>query len=167
MHAAFWVPLVMIAATAFPASEREPAGAYVPPVPGAVLHAFDPPAEEWTAGHRGIDLAAGVGDGVASPGPGLVTFAGQVGGKRVVVVTHAGGLRSTLEPVDASVDVGTTVAGGETVGTLAPAPATGSNPGHCAPDDCLHWGVRRGDVYLDPLTLVGDAPPIVLLPLEG
>jgi hypothetical protein len=38
-------------------------------------------------------------------------------------------------------------------------------PGHCAPATCLHWGVRRGDVYLDPLQLVGTGPP-VLLPLS-
>jgi len=139
---------------------------HVRPVPGAVVHRFDPPAAAWTAGHRGVDLAADLGDPVGSPGPGLVTFAGQVGGKQVVVVKHPDGLRSTLEPVDASVAPGGTVVAGQVVGTLTAAPATADNPGHCAPDHCLHWGVRRGEAYLDPLTLLGAAPPIVLLPLR-
>jgi murein DD-endopeptidase MepM/ murein hydrolase activator NlpD len=90
-----------------------------------------------------------------------------VGGKHIVVVAHPDGLRSTLEPVVATVERGSTVAAGQVVGTVTTAPATADNPGHCAPDDCLHWGVRRGDVYLDPLTLLGAAPPIVLLPLDG
>lgn len=160
-------------ATTLPAStvrgahpaDVEPAGSYRPPVPGEVVHPFDPPVEVWSAGHRGVDLAARSGDPVTAPGPGLVTFAGQVGGKPVVVVTHTDGLRSTLEPVVATADVGTTVAAGELLGTLTSAPATADNPGHCSPDDCVHWGVRRGDAYVDPLTLLGAAPPIVLLPL--
>ncbi len=41
---------------------------------------------------------------------------------------------------------GTRVAAGEVLGTVRP---TGS---HCAA--CLHWGLLRGDVYLDPLSLL-------------
>ncbi|SKC78725.1 murein hydrolase activator EnvC family protein [Krasilnikoviella flava] len=128
------------------------------PVTGAVAHAFDPPAEEWGAGHRGVDLAARTGEPVRSPAPGVVSFAGQVADKPVVVVTHADGLRSTFEPVSPAVRLGDAVGAGDVVGTLA------AVPGHCAPAGCLHWGVLRGDVYLDPLALVGEATPIVLLP---
>ena len=74
------------------------------------------------------------------------------------VVAHADGLRSTFEPVTASVGRGDPVAAGDVVGTLA------AGPGHCAPAGCVHWGVLRGDVYLDPLALLGQAAPIVLLP---
>lgn len=133
-------------------------GGWTRPVPGDVLHAFDPPAEEWGAGHRGVDLAAGAGEPVRSPAAGTVSFAGQVAGKPVVVVAHQGGLRSTFEPVTASVGRGDPVAAGDVVGTLA------AGPGHCAPAGCAHWGVLRGDVYLDPMALLGQAPPIVLLP---
>jgi murein DD-endopeptidase MepM/ murein hydrolase activator NlpD len=128
------------------------------PVPGALARPFDPPAEEWGAGHRGVDLAARAGEPVRSPAPGVVSFAGRVADKPVVVVTHADGLRSTFEPVTAAVGRGDQVAAGDVVGSLAPA------AGHCAPAGCLHWGVLRGDVYLDPLALLGEAAPIVLLP---
>jgi len=127
-------------------------------VPGDVVHPFDPPAEEWGAGHRGVDLAAATGEPVRSPAAGVVSFAGQVAGKPVVVVTHPGGLRSTFEPVTVSAVRGDPVAAGDVVGTLA------AGPGHCAPAGCVHWGVLHGEVYLDPLALLGEAPPIVLLP---
>jgi len=128
------------------------------PVPGDLVHPFDPPGEEWGAGHRGVDLAAAGGERVRSPAAGTVSFAGRVAGKPVVVVAHADGLRSTFEPVTASLGLGDPVAAGDVVGTLD------AGPGHCAPAGCVHWGVLRGDVYLDPLALLGQAPPIVLLP---
>ena len=42
---------------------------------------------------------------------------------------------------------------------------------HCAPSDCVHWGVRQwvvglGEQYVDPLTLMGrprTEGPVVLL----
>lgn len=43
-------------------------------------------------------------------------------------------------------------------------------PGHCR-DGCLHWGLRRGDRYLDPLSLLPAwlrrAGPSRLLPVYG
>ena len=41
-----------------------------------------------------------------------------------------------------------------------------SLPGHCGPAPCVHWGVRRGEEYLNPLAFVMDLRPSVLLPLE-
>jgi murein DD-endopeptidase MepM/ murein hydrolase activator NlpD len=108
---------------------------------------------------------------VVAPGAGVVTFAGSVGGKPVVVVTHADGLRSSLEPVTATVARGTAVRAGDPIGVLVAAPGTAASPDHCAdltrPSPtaaCVHWGVRRGENYVDPLTLLGLAAPIVLLP---
>ena len=124
-----------------------------------VVRGFDPPDQPWGAGHRGVDLAAAVGQQVRSPEAGTVTWAGVLAGRGVLVVTHPGGLRSTLEPVTATVPVGAGVGRGGAVGTVA------AEPGHCAPSTCLHWGVRRGRQYLDPLAFVGRAP-IVLLPLD-
>jgi murein DD-endopeptidase MepM/ murein hydrolase activator NlpD len=144
---------------------------YVSPVPGVdppsgVERPFDPPAEEWGAGHRGVDLVAAEGSRVASPGPGVVTFAGQVARRGVVVVTHPDGLRTSLEPVAASVPVGTAVGAGTPIGVVERGRADdGADRGtsHCAPRSCVHWGVRRGERYIDPLSLL-DRPPIVLLP---
>lgn len=123
------------------------------PVPGPVVGAFDPPEVRWGSGHRGVDVAADPGSAVVAPQAGTVTFAGLVARKPVVVISH-GETRTTLEPVTATVRVGTRVAAGEQVGVL--------EPGHaCAAGNCLHWGLKRGDVYLDPL--LGTASPVRLL----
>ena len=70
-----------------------------------VEHAFDPPDQPWLPGHRGVDLEARPGQRVLAPADGRVVFVGTVGGKPVVVIDH-GGVRSTFEPVEASVRVG-------------------------------------------------------------
>jgi murein DD-endopeptidase MepM/ murein hydrolase activator NlpD len=125
----------------------------------AVVNAFDPPERRWEQGHRGVDLAASVGQVVVSPTAGEVAFAGVVAGRGVVVVKHANGLRSTFEPVAGAPAVGDHVSRGEAVGRVAGAGT------HCEPAVCLHWGVLRGRDYLDPLAFI-DRPPIVLLPLD-
>jgi murein DD-endopeptidase MepM/ murein hydrolase activator NlpD len=124
-----------------------------------VVNGFDPPDTPWGAGHRGVDLLGHVGQPVHAALGGTVTFAARLAGRGVVVVDH-GGVRTTYEPVGASVHVGDAVARGGVVGTLQRAES------HCFPRACLHWGLLRGETYLDPLTLVG-AGPIRLLPLEG
>ncbi|MCR6711341.1 MAG: M23 family metallopeptidase [Demequina sp.] len=131
-----------------------------PPLPLHIAALFDRPESEWGPGHRGVDLWADQGDEVGAPGDGVVTFAGVIAGRGVIVVLHPSGLRSTLEPVMASVRLGESVSRGQPVGTLE---LTGS---HCAPRACLHWGVRRGDEYLDPLDVLRGFGPIRLLPLR-
>jgi murein DD-endopeptidase MepM/ murein hydrolase activator NlpD len=123
-----------------------------------VVAGFDAPAGPYAAGHRGVDLAAGVGQPVRSAGAGVVFFAGRVAGRGVVSVTHPSGLRTTYEPVTASVTTGATVRAGQALGTVSAA------PGHCLPATCLHWGLRDGDTYLDPLGLLG-AVRVRLLPV--
>ncbi len=129
------------------------------PLPGAaVTRPFDVLPHRFAAGHRGVDLAGAPGAPVLAAGDGVVVFAGMVAGRPVVSVDHAGGLRTTYEPVAASVGAGQAVARGSPLGTLV--------PGHagCPVAACLHWGLRRGEDYLDPLSLL--APPeIRLLPL--
>lgn len=125
----------------------------------AVSRQFDPPEQNWLPGHRGVDLDAHVGQTVVAAGDGVVAFAGVVAGKPVVSVDHEGGLRTTYEPVEASVAAGRRVTRGDPIGTVV--------AGHegCASSACLHWGLRRGrDDYLDPLPLV-ERPVIRLLPV--
>jgi murein DD-endopeptidase MepM/ murein hydrolase activator NlpD len=161
------------AATAAPGGRLVAASAaspgWVPPLDRApdalgVLAPFDPPLHDWLPGHRGVDLAAGTGENVLAPAPGVVTFAGPVAGRDVVVVTHDDGLRTSLEPVTAVAPRGTRVAAGSVVGTVQGPADGGAVAGHCA-GTCVHWGVRRGERYVDPLALLGERPPIVLLPL--
>jgi murein DD-endopeptidase MepM/ murein hydrolase activator NlpD len=148
---------------AWPAPAGAAGGGWLLPVGGqpVVVRGFQPPPEPWLAGHRGVDLRGSPGDPVLSAGAGRVSFAGSVGGKPVVVVTHAGGLRTTYEPVVAAVGRGDEVVAGEVIGGLS---AAGS---HCLPAACLHWGLRRGDTYLDPLALVGADRQVRLLPVWG
>ncbi|GIE80224.1 hypothetical protein Aph02nite_61740 [Actinoplanes philippinensis] len=130
-----------------------------PVLPPQVLRRFDPPPEPWLAGHRGVDLGAPVGARVRAAGGGVVVHAGPVAGRGVVSILHAGGLRTTYEPVTASVQTGDTVAAGAPIGTVE-----AGHPG-CPQAACLHWGLRRGDVYLDPLALLG-LGRVRLLPLD-
>lgn len=124
-----------------------------------VVHGFERPPSPWLPGHRGVDLAGSPGQPVLSVAPGTISYAGQLAGRGVVVVSH-GQTRTTYEPVVASVGKGATVAAGQPIGRLS---AAGS---HCAPAACLHWGLRRGEEYLDPLSLLGTGP-VRLLPLSG
>ena len=98
------------------------------------------------------------GQPVLAPTDGVVDFRGVVVDRAVLVVTTADGLRTTFEPVDSQLSVGTAVTRGQTLGTVA------GSPGHCAPRTCLHWGVLSGHTYLDPLALVG-VVRVILLPL--
>ncbi|MDQ0924219.1 murein DD-endopeptidase MepM/ murein hydrolase activator NlpD [Pseudarthrobacter sp. W1I19] len=123
-----------------------------------VLRDFDPPPKPWLSGHRGVDLGA-VSDRaeVIAPAAGTVSFVGVVVDRPVIAIDHGNGLRSSFEPVDSTLTAGSVVAAGQVVGTLV--------PGHCAAASCVHWGVRRGDDYVNPLQFVMDLRPSILLPL--
>lgn len=126
--------------------------------PHAVGRAFDPPATRYGPGHRGADLPGQVGQPVRAAGAGRISYAGLLAGRGVVVVVH-GELRTTYEPVTAVVPVGRQVIAGKVIGRLE-----AGHPG-CTPA-CLHWGLLRGEIYLDPVRLVRRGPSR-LLPLDG
>jgi murein DD-endopeptidase MepM/ murein hydrolase activator NlpD len=130
------------------------------PIP-KVTRYFEPPETPYGPGHRGIDLASAPDAGVLATAEGMVIFAGQLAGRGVVSVDHEGGLRSTYEPVTPSVVTGDQVHRGQVLGKLA--------AGHlgCPEPACLHFGVRRGEEYLDPLALIGEPSEIRLKPWEG
>lgn len=119
------------------------------PVDGRVVRPFDPPPQPWLSGHRGVDLAAAAGTTIRAAGPGVVHFAGRIAGRGVVSVSHPHGLRTTYEPVEPLVSAGDRVAVGDPIGTLVE-----GHPG-CPVAACLHWGLRRGEEYLNPLMLLG------------
>lgn len=114
-----------------------------------VVAAFAAPAGLYAPGHRGVDLAAAPAARVLAAAAGVVAFAGRVAGRGVVSVDHPGGLRTTYQPVEAVVHAGDAVAAGSVLGLL-----TGTG-GHCPPAACLHWGLRRGADYLDPMGQLG------------
>ena len=126
----------------------------------AVLRPFDPPPQPWLSGHRGVDLrAASDGGPVTAPESGTVSFVGVVVDRPVITIDHGNGLRSSFEPVRSPLKTGASVAKGAVVGTLV--------AGHCGRSPCVHWGVRRGEEYLNPLSFILDLRPSVLLPLKG
>lgn len=122
----------------------------------ALLRAFDPPAQPWLSGHRGVDLATGTDSAaVLAPASGTISFVGTVVDRPVITVDHGDGYRSSFEPVESTLSKGMAVAAGDVLGR--------SGHGHCAVA-CIHWGVRRGEDYVNPLAFVVDLRPSVLLP---
>lgn len=135
------------------------AAEWVLPLAGepVVTRPFDPPRTPYGPGHRGVDLAGAPGQPVFAAGAGTIGYAAPLAGRGVVTVVHLGGLRTTYEPVAAAVQVGQLVPVGHPIGAL--------EPGHrgCPVAACLHWGLLEGEVYLDPMSLLG-LGPIRLLP---
>ncbi|MFC8850330.1 MULTISPECIES: murein hydrolase activator EnvC family protein [unclassified Micromonospora] len=141
------------------ASGSTPAVRFRWPLDGAprLARRFEPPPQPWLPGHRGVDLIAAPGAVVRAAGPGVVLFAGQVAGRPVITVGHSAGLRTTYEPVLPGVRAGDRLTVGAPLGRLG--------VGHvgCPDRACLHWGLRRGEEYLDPMALLG-LGPVRLLP---
>ncbi|ALV44714.1 hypothetical protein MB46_03485 [Arthrobacter alpinus] len=131
----------------------------------AVIHPFDPPAQPWLSGHRGVDLAAPQGAYVLAPTAGVVTFSGVVVSREVLTIAVDNGLRLSFEPAISQLKVGDSVVRGQVVGTVSG--PTHCNGGAAGVVSCLHWGVRRGEEYLDPLQFIMDLRPSVLLPLNN
>jgi murein DD-endopeptidase MepM/ murein hydrolase activator NlpD len=132
--------------------------------PPAVVRSFDAPSPNWNRGHRGVDLAGRPGQPVYAAGAATVVYAGMLAGRRLVSLTHPGGLRTSYEPVEARVRVGQQVAAGALIGELV-----AGHPG-CQAAACLHWGAMWGPAaradYVDPLELL-TSTTIRLKPLHG
>ncbi len=144
-----------------------------------VIRPFEKPAQRWSAGHRGVDLAVPEHDRrVYAPAPGKVVFSGTVVNRKVLVIAHPDGRRSTFEPMDEALPAGTTVAAGEVIGTVAvTAGGNSERPYQRCSTPCLYWGVRQGGArgdgsgkdaeYINPMSLLGSKEPSILLPVPG
>ena len=86
------------------------------------------------------------GEPILAAARGTVAFAGSIAGKPVVTIDH-GSVRTTYEPVASKLGTGERVALGQVIGELGIG-------GHCG-NRGLHWGLREGRRYLDPLLLLG------------
>ena len=154
---------------------RSPTGASRP----QVIRPFEKPAQRWSTGHRGVDLAVPEHDRrVYAPALGKVVFNGRIVNRTVLVIAHPDGRRSTFEPMDEALPVGTTVAAGEVIGTVAGAAGGNSErPYRRCSTPCLYWGVRQGGArgdgsgktaeYINPMGLLGSKEPSILLPVPG
>jgi hypothetical protein len=104
--------------------------------------------------HSGIDLRAGVGDQVVAPCAANVAFAGRVPagvGQTCLAVTLSlpDGRSMTFMPLaSTAVAAGVDVGAGASIGEIASAGDGSYAESH------LHIGLRRGETYLDPMTLL-------------
>ena len=73
---------------------------------------------------------------------------------------HPDGIRTEYEPLAPAVHAGAGVAIGTVLGVVR-----GRHAG-CS-SACLHWGARRGEAYLDPMSLLRPLGPVRLLPWSG
>ena len=128
--------------------------------PHPVLRPFQAPSSPYGPGHRGVDLGGRPGEPVLAAADGTVVFAGYLVDRSLVSIDHQGGLRTTYEPIAPLVAAGQAVHRGEVIATLQP-----GHPECLAAPACLHWGLRRGASYLDPLALVS-AGHVRLLPWQ-
>ncbi|MCP1413235.1 M23 family metallopeptidase [Paenarthrobacter sp. A20] len=150
-----------LAGTAGAPSRADPRWSWPLSPKPSVLRTFGPPDKPWLSGHRGVDIGpASDGGPVTAPSDGVVTFSGIVVDRAVITIDQGNGLRSSFEPVASGLKQGDAVVKGQVIGTLEP------GPGHCGSTTCLHWGVRRGDDYVNPLGFVEDMRPSILLPLD-
>ena len=118
------------------------------PVASKVIVLFKAPPEPWLSGHRGVDLEATPGTPIRASMSGTIAFAGQVGGRPVVSIQHADGIRTTYDPVISRRSRGDVVGRGDIIGVLANENEATHGPG-------LGWGAKIGESYIDPLTLLG------------
>ena len=117
------------------------ASCLLPPVNAPVTDAFREPSCTWCPGNRGLEYTVPAGAAVRAAAAGRVTFRGSVAGVLYVVVEHADGLRATYGRLS-STDLST----GSTV-------TQGSEVGRSSSE--LYFGLRRGDMYVDPAPLLG------------
>ncbi|MCW2778677.1 MAG: Peptidase [Frankiales bacterium] len=155
--------LLLVASSSLTVGDPAPAAAASPsgwtwPLDGPrqVVRPFSPGPTRYSAGHYGADLGGRAGRQVHAAGGGRVSYAGLLAGRGVVVVDH-GELRTTYEPLAVQVRLGQLVGSGQVLGLL--------ETGHPCPSTCLHLGLRRGEAYLDPMSLFGG--PVRLLPAQG
>jgi murein DD-endopeptidase MepM/ murein hydrolase activator NlpD len=124
--------------------------------PLVVLRPFQRPPTQYSAGHRGVDLAA-PGGVVRAAGPGRVVFVGRVVDRGVIVLAHPDGIRTEYEPVTWLLPSGRSVVAGQPIGRVS-----GRHPG-CPASTCLHWGARYRNDYFDPLTLLAELGVVHLI----
>lgn len=135
---------VLFGGTAEAPAQAGPSPSYIWPVDGTVVDPFRPPLHAYGPGNRGLEFATHPGAQFWAASDGVVSFAGPVGGRLHVTVSHPDGLRVSYSGVATiGVDRGERVRQGQPLGTVS---------------DRLHVGVRRGEVYLDPAQIFDRVP---------
>ena len=120
------------------------------PLPGAIVRSFDAPSSAYSAGHRGVDLAASADQWVLAPVAGAVAFNGQVAGIPTVTIqiqpspVYPSGGVMTFAPVASTLSVGSNVSAGAHLGQVR------LLPGQPHYSHSLHWGLIIHQHYYNP-----------------
>jgi hypothetical protein len=148
----------LVAALQLSTSSALAAGDWTWPVRGRVITQYRNGSDPYAAGqHRGIDIAAAVGDPVVAAAAGKVTFAGVAGSSGLTVSIRTADARfdtSYLHLSSTAVRAGESVSVGKRIG------AVGTSGRRSAEQPHLHFGVREAgqrQAYRDPLDFL--APP--------
>lgn len=118
-----------------------------------IVNKFLQPKDNYSAGHRGVDFEASVGDKVYSVAPGRVIFSGQVASKYHITIDHGSKIVSTYTYVSKRyVQAGDVVSKGKLIGNVGEA------------DDhkqgVFHFSMRVNGAYVDPLKYINGEIPI-------
>jgi len=133
-----------------------------PLIAAEVINQYRQSENEYSAGHRGVDYAVELGQGVFAPMDGAVHFVGNVVDRPLISLTHEVELLTAFEPVCSDLSVGQEVSQGDLIGEVCEADAGYQQ--HCERAFCLHFSVRRDGEYLSPLWFTGQLDPSKLLP---
>ena len=133
-----------------------------PLVGSSVVHEYRQSETLYSAGHRGIDYEATLGQAVFAPADGKVHFVGKVVNRQLISLDHGQELLSAFEPVCSQLTEGASVVSGQLIGEVCAGEA--SYDPHCQPSICLHFSVRKNGEYLSPLWFTGELAPSKLLP---
>ena len=125
-----------------------------PPVVGKVTDPFREPSCPYCPGNRGLEYVVTRSMTVRAVAGGEVSWSGIVAGTRYVVVRHTDGRRATYGRLTStSLRTGDRVLAGTTVGS-----ASGQ----------FYFGVRVGETYVDPSSLLGRfVGRVRLVPVDG
>ena len=133
-----------------------------PLVGSSVVREYRQSETPYSAGHRGIDYEATLGQAVFAPAEGKVHFVGEVVNRQLISLDHDQELLSAFEPVCSQLTEGDSVVSGQLIGEVCEGGA--SYDPHCQPSICVHFSVRKNGEYLSPLWFTGELKPSRLLP---
>lgn len=133
-----------------------------PLVGSEIIREYRQSETPYSAGHRGIDYEATLGQAVFAPADGQVHFVGKVVDRQLISLDHGQQLLSAFEPVCSQLTEGEFVDSGELIGEVCEGQA--SYEVHCESTICLHFSVRKNGEYLSPLWFTGELMPSRLLP---
>ncbi len=133
-----------------------------PLVGSSVVREYRQSETPYSAGHRGIDYEATLGQAVFAPADGKVHFVGKVVDRQLISLDHGQELLSAIEPVCSQLTKGDSVVSGQLIGEVCEGVA--SYDPHCTPSICLHFSIRKTGEYLSPLWFTGELTPSRLLP---